>query len=299
MIKILKCAVCGSDSFNHYLETEDYFFTKEKFNLSKCKSCGFVFTNPLPLVSEIGKYYETEKYFSHNTENKGIFSRIYSQVRNLNLKNKYNIIEKYKLSGRLLDIGCGTGEFLNFGLRKSWKVKGIEPNANAREFATTNYGIEIGDENDLNEMDGSLFDVVTMWHVLEHVYNLNERMLTISKILKNDGIAIIALPMIDSPDSIKFGKYWAGLDVPRHLHHFSSASFEKLATKNNFKVIDKYPMIFDSFYVSWLSRQAKGNSFAFLRGVIDGLISNIRAKSNSNYSSMIFVIKKLVKYNYL
>lgn len=292
MIKILECAVCGGDSFTHYLETEDYFFTKEKFNLSKCKSCGFVFTNPVPLDSEIGKYYETEKYFSHNSDNKGVFSKIYSQVRNLNLKNKYNIIERYKSSGKLLDIGCGTGEFLNFGLKNNWKVKGIEPNENARKFSITNYGIEVGDENELNKMDNNLFDVVTMWHVLEHVSSLNERMLTISKILRKDGIAIIALPMIDSPDSIKFGKYWAGLDVPRHLYHFSANSFEKLATENNFNVIDKYPMKFDSFYVSWLSRQAKENSFAFLRGVIDGFISNIKAKSNSNYSSMIFVLKK-------
>lgn len=292
MIKILKCAVCGGDSFIHYLETEDYFFTKEKFNLCKCNSCGFVFTNPVPESSEIGRYYETEKYFSHNSENKGVFSKIYTGVRNLNLTNKFKIIERYKSSGKLLDIGCGTGEFLNYGLKKNWKVKGIEPNLNAQEFAKTKYGIDVVNESELNIFNNNLFDVVTMWHVLEHVFDLNERMQTIFKILKKDGIAIIALPMIDSPDSIKFGKYWAGLDVPRHLHHFSSSSFEKLATKNNFKIIDKYPMKFDSFYVSWLSQQAKGNSLAFLRGIIDGLISNIKANSNSNYSSMIFVLKK-------
>ena len=131
-----------------------------------------------------------------------------------------------------------------------------------------------------------------MWHVLEHVYNLDERMKTIVRILKADGIAIIALPMVDSADSLQFGKYWAGLDVPRHLYHFSANTFETLAKKYNLKIIDRYPMKFDSLYVSWLSHQAMKHSLSLLRGVLSGLKSNLKANKNSNYSSMIFVLNK-------
>jgi hypothetical protein len=117
-------------------------------------------------------------------------------------------------------------------------------------------------------------------------------MQTIYRLLKPKGKGIVALPMIDSPDSKKFGEYWAGLDVPRHLHHFSSKTFQLLANKNGFRIIAKYPMKFDSLYVSWLSYQAKKNPLAFPLGVIQGLLSNIKADKFNNYSSMIFVIDK-------
>jgi SAM-dependent methyltransferase len=292
MIEISKCPICNSSSFSEYLETEDYFFTKEKFSLSKCDSCDFVFTNPVPSFKEIGAYYATEKYYSHNSKSKGIISSIYSGVREVNLKNKYKIVSEFKDGGSILDIGCGTGEFLNYGKKKSWKVKGIEPNENARKFIQDNYGIDVEDEPGLKTLKNNSFDVVSMWHVLEHVYDLNDRMQSIKNLLKDDGVAIIALPMIDSPDSKKFGKHWAGLDVPRHLHHFSSATFEKLADRNSFIVVNKFPMKFDSFYVSWLSYQARKNSFAFPMGLLTGLISNLKANAGSNYSSMIFVLKK-------
>ncbi len=292
MIEIKNCPVCSATTYSKYLETEDYFFSNERFSLVKCTKCNLVFTNPIPELSKIGDYYETDKYLSHNSGSSGIIGTIYKKVREINLKNKYSIILKFKKEGSVIDIGSGTGEFLNYLSNRKWKTKGIEPSKNAREFARENYNIEVNEESELSNIPNEQFDVLTMWHVLEHVYNLDERMKTIVRILKADGIAIIALPMVDSADSLQFGKYWAGLDVPRHLYHFSANTFETLAKKYNLKIIDRYPMKFDSLYVSWLSHQAMKHSLSLLRGVLSGLKSNLKANKNSNYSSMIFVLNK-------
>lgn len=293
MKKILKCAVCLKKDFSLFVETKDYFFTNESFSLEKCNACGFVFTNPLPLKENLGKYYETEEYLSHDSNKRGIIKNIYKIVREINLKNKYGIISRYMHSGKILDIGSGTGEFLNYFKNKGWKTIGIEPNQEAREFAVNNYQLSVVDEKELDLVENNSQNVVTMWHVLEHVYDLDERMETLHRILKKDGILVVALPMIDSPDSIKFGKYWSGLDVPRHLYHFSSSTFELLAKRYKFNIIDKLPMKFDSLYVSWLSHKAKKSKLSFLRGIFDGIISNMYANKSSNYSSMIFVMKKV------
>lgn len=293
MVELLKCPVCASKKISLFLETEDYFFTNEKFSLSQCDSCNFVFTNPIPQQDEIGKYYETETYLSHDSTNKGIIGSIYNKVRQINLKNKYSIVSKYKSTGSILDIGCGTGELLNYFEKEKWQTLGIEPNEGAREFAKANYNISVKEESELNRLDSKSHDVISMWHVLEHVYNLNDRMNSVVRILKEDGVAIIALPMVDSPDSIKFKKYWAGLDVPRHLYHFSAKTFELLVKKHKLKVIGKYPMKFDSLYVSWLSNKALNKRFAFIHGVVDGLVSNGRANKLTNYSSMIFILQRV------
>lgn len=292
MIKISNCQICKSNDLTDFLQTKDYFFTEEEFKLSVCNNCNFVFTNPVPAKENIGKYYATQKYLSHDTNSNGILGNIYKTVRYFNLKSKYNLIGKFKSHGTVLDIGCGTGEFLNFMKQNNWDSFGIEPELKAKEFAINNYNLEVFPESKLNEFSKNKFDLITKWHVLEHVYNLNERLDLIYKLLDNDGIFINALPMIDSPDAIKFGKYWAGLDVPRHLHHFSYETFNHLAMNNGFKILGSFPMKFDSYYVSYLSHKAKKNSMSFIRGLIDGFISNLEANKNKNYSSMIFVLSK-------
>jgi len=292
MIEITNCPVCSATNISRYTDTKDFFFTKEEFSITKCDTCGFVFTNPVPDPSEIGKYYETEKYLSHNSDKKGIISSIYSKVREQNLKNKYSLVSNRIEKGKIMDIGCGTGELLSYFNKRGWETVGIEPSESAREYASKTHKLQVGGIDTLTKMKNADFDVVSMWHVLEHVYDLHDRMQTIYNLLKPNGIGFIALPMIDSPDSIKFGKYWAGLDVPRHLHHFSKNTFELLAKKNGFKTVAKYPMKFDSLYVSWLSYQAKGKSLAFPLGVLQGILSNLKADKNRNYSSMIFVIEK-------
>ncbi len=286
-IDIRECPICSNDSFKTYFETKDYFFTNENFTLSQCKNCDFVFTNPIP--NNLDYYYETPEYLSHNTKNKSIITKLYSEIRKINLKRKYNLVSKYIDKGSILDIGCGTGELLEQFCKNGWETIGIEPNKNAREIASKK--IEVFDEKDLQNLKPKSFDVISMWHVLEHVPHLNKRITEVSNLCKNDGIMIFALPNLNSPDSRKYGKYWSALDVPRHLYHFTQQTFEKLISKHGLKLIHAEPMKFDSYYVSMLSEKYRNNSLYLASALYNGFLSNLKAKKENNYSSMIFVVK--------
>lgn len=292
MIEYSNCHICKSTDLKEFLITKDYFFSGEEFTLSKCNSCGFVFTNPVPDKEHIGQYYKTEKYLSHNSDGGNLISKLYNFIRDINLGRKYKLVSSFKNTAKVLDIGCGTGEFLGYLKTKNYNVVGVEPDENARKFAEKKNKIEVFPEEQLDKFKSNSFEVISMWHVLEHVYNPEERLKLVYNLLQKDGVFINAIPMIDSPDAIQHGKFWAGIDVPRHLHHFSANTFELLAKNCGFEIIRKQAMKFDSYYVSWLSRQAKGQSLALLRAAFDGLASNIKADSNKNYSSMIFVLKK-------
>ncbi len=285
------CKICGENNFKSFLTTKDYFYTGEEFNLSICQNCEFIFTNPIP--DNLSRYYETEEYLSHHSHKKTIISRIYSFVRNLNLQRKYKVVTKYVSRGTIMDIGCGTGELLSFFKSKKWKTIGVEPDMEARKLAEKEHHITVFDEPHIKNIENNSLDVVSMWHVLEHVEDLNERVSDIKRIVKDDGIMVFALPNIKSPDAIKYGKFWAGLDVPRHLYHFSEKTFEQLLTKHGLKLIRSIPMKFDAYYVSMLSEKYKGSGLILLKAFFAGLNSNLKAKKDNNYSSMIFVVKKV------
>ncbi len=288
--QIKVCPLCSSEDIMHYGKTKDYFFTQEEFSITKCQQCYFVFTNPVP--KNLSAYYNTPEYLSHNTKNGGIISKVYSFLRFINIKRKYNLISLYCKKGNILDIGSGTGELLSYFNKNGWDTTGIEPNENARKFSKINYNIEVYNENKLDDFGLKSFDVITMWHVLEHVPDLHKRLSQISKIIKDNGTLVFALPNLNSPDSIKYKGYWSALDVPRHLHHFTQQSFEKLISYHNLRLVHAEPMKFDSYYVSMLSEKYMKNKFYYFSAIYNGFISNMKAKKNNNYSSMIFVVKK-------
>lgn len=290
---IIHCPICEGKETELFLSTKDYFLTQEIFNIVKCKSCNFIFTNPVPELSELFAYYDSPEYISHTVKKKNLYGRIYQINRKINLKNKYKIVTKYKNSGHILDVGSGTGELLKYFNDKNWNTTGIEPVESARNFAINNYQLDIFPESKLSLFDEAKFDVISMWHVLEHVYELNERLEELKQILKPDGFMFIAVPNIESFDATHYGKFWAALDVPRHLYHFSRQSFKGLIEKHSFEMIDMYPMKFDAYYVSLLSEKfnRKGVS-AYANAFINGLKSNRKAANANNYSSMIFVVKQ-------
>lgn len=287
---VSRCQICSGEKFTTYISTKDYFYTQEEFTLSQCEQCGFVFTNPIP--EDITKYYDTPDYLSHNTGDNGIMGKVYSSLRNINIKRKYKLVSNYCHKGNFLDIGCGTGELLNFFNKNDWNVTGIEPNISARDFAKNSYNINVFSEDELNQLEPESFDTISMWHVLEHVPDLNKRLSQISKLLKKDGTIFIALPNLSSPDAVKYGKYWSALDVPRHLYHFTQNTFEQLIANHKMQLIHAEPMKFDSYYVSMLSEKYLKNSLYIPAAIINGFLSNMRARKNNNYSSMIFVVKK-------
>ncbi len=270
----------------------DYFLTKEEFNIVKCQDCGFLFTNPYPDLDRLGEYYKSEEYISHSNTKKGLFSSLYQFVRSYTLRKKFEMIRSYKRSGSILDIGCATGEFLNVFKTAKWETEGIEPDADARKMAVENYGLKVGEESEIQHIESESKDIITMWHVLEHVPDLNQRIKDLSRILKADGTIFIAVPNYKSYDAECYGKHWAAYDVPRHLYHFSQESMTKLLAKYDLLLQDTLPMKFDSFYVSLLSEEYKNGKKSFPKAFINGLKSNWKAGNSGEYSSLIYVVKK-------
>ena len=290
-VEIKQCPVCAKDDFSLFLKTKDYFLTQEDFKIDQCRNCGFVFTNPIPSQSELPKYYDSPDYLSHTANDSSFTAQIYKLFRNANIKNKYKLVNRLAKGKSILDIGCGTGELLNYFQEKGWKTRGVEPNQLARAFATKNYELEVFDENELNSFEKNSFDVISMWHVLEHVPDLNGRMNQLKRLVKEDGLLVIALPNLDSPDAVKYGPKWAGLDVPRHLFHFTKGTFELLVKAHKMELIETIPMKFDAYYVSVLSEKYLGRKIPYFPAFLNGLRSNLRARRDNNYSSMIYIIR--------
>jgi len=291
-MEIIKCPICESEKSSVFLHSRDYFLTKEDFEIKTCGGCGFLFTSPMPADAKLGAYYESEEYISHSNAGKGFINILYQAVRNYTLGKKVTLIQKWVHSGKVLDIGCGTGEFLNVMSKKGFDVIGVEPNINAANFAIENYHLSVYKENKLSELVPQSFDVITMWHVLEHVSDLAKRIEQIKKLLKPDGILIVAVPNPESFDARYYKKYWAAFDLPRHLYHFKKSDISKLFKKVEMEIVKVIPMLFDSFYVSLLSEKYKTGSSKYFRAFIIGLWSNLGAFIRTkNYSSLIYIIK--------
>jgi len=286
------CPVCDNESFTTHLDCPDHFLSKEIFTISKCEKCGFLFTNPRPEANKLSSYYQSEKYISHSNSRKGFQNLLYQWVRNYTISKKLKLIRSYKQQGTLLDIGCATGEFLNYCKNKKWDVLGIEPNKTARENGIENYSLIIESESHLNIIQSSSFDVITMWHVLEHVPLVNERIDQLQRLLRSNGYLFIAVPNANSHDAKFYGSFWAAYDVPRHLYHFTKGTITRLFSKHDFVLVKAVPMKFDSYYVSMLSEKHIQLKNTFLNGLLSGFISNRSARKNGEYSSMIYVFKK-------
>lgn len=290
------CPICDGQKFEPFIICTDYTVSKETFQIVQCKNCDFKFTNPRPLQSEIGKYYESEDYISHSNSKKGLFNLAYQTIRNITLQGKVKLINSFNSeTKKLLDIGCGTGEFLNAAKSAGWIVEGLEPGENARNYGAKTFGLSVNDLSHLENLQAETFDVITMWHVLEHVPNLNQTLQLIRKILKPKGTLVIAVPNCEAFEEVKYSNVWAAYDVPRHLNHFTVKSATNLFKINNLEVINKKSMPFDPFYISMLSEKYKGAGIIGMgaKGLINGIQSNLAAfKDISKSSSIIYIIKR-------
>ena len=272
-----------------YLSVKDYLVSGETFELVHDSDLDFLKTFPQPKAEELPKYYESQEYISHTDEKRGLFSRLYQLVKKWSLQKKAKLIlQQHGEVGSLLDVGAGTGDFLKVAKEKGWQVHGMEPNKNAAKLALEK-GIDL--KASLNDFEGKQFDVVTLWHVLEHIPDLEETILKLAALVKPQGALIIAVPNFKSFDARHYGKFWAAYDVPRHLWHFSKKSMKNLFAEN-FQLKNIEPMIFDSFYVSLLSEKYKTGRKFSLKAFWIGLLSNIKAKRSKEYSSHIYCFKK-------
>ena len=292
MNTISNCPLCKGTSFEKHLICKDYSVSKEDFTVVKCSSCGFTFTNPIPEENQLGRYYESEDYISHSNTSKGIVNKLYQIVRNFTLKKKVKLLGTLSNGKNLLDIGCGTGEYLNQAQQSGYQTKGIEPSSVAREQAIKNFRLSVSEEGEIKRIEDKSFDFITMWHVLEHVYHLNDRIKELKRILKNDGYLIIAVPNHESYDAKHYKEYWAAYDVPIHLYHFTPNTIKKLFENHGLSLHKTLPMKFDSFYVSMLSEKYMNGKVNLVKAFLIGLISNLKGKKDETYSSQIYIFKK-------
>ncbi len=273
-----------------FISCKDHTVSKEQFDLLFDPEKQMLTTFPKPDLKDLPGFYKSKDYISHTDSKITLIEKIYHQVKKHMLLRKLKWIEKkYPEKGNLLDIGAGTGDFLNEAKKRGWKVHGIEPDTEARKRALDK-GIKLS-VNSHNFKSGK-FDVITMWHVLEHVYDLKSQIIELEHLLKKNGLLVIAVPNYKSYDAQYYNEFWAAYDVPRHLWHFSQQSFKPLFSGNGFKQTDLKPLIFDSFYVSLLSEKYKTGRSNFLKAFAIGLKSNIKARSTTEYSSLVYFFRK-------
>ena len=292
----MNCPICNHPNTVKAIESQDFSLTQEYFSIYHCVPCNFRFTSPVPIQTEIGKYYNFVEYISHTDVKEGWMNRLYHAVRIKTLAKKTKWVQSLFTGhkGTLLDIGAGTGAFVHAMQEKGWKVNGLEPDAATRSKAFDNYKIKLQSTETIFELPENEYEVISMWHVLEHVHTLKPYLHQCYKSLKQNGRLIIAVPNFTSFDAKYYKKYWAAYDLPRHLYHFSPKSMSILLDEIGFEIVSTKPMWYDSFYVSLLSEKYKqSGKIGLLLAFFIGGISNLFALSDaSKASSVIYEVKK-------
>ena len=301
MKQILKSPI-NNNNLKSFISCEDHTVSRETFSVYIDEKSELLITTPRPEVEELGKYYESEEYISHSNTNKTFIDKVYQRVRNYTIKKKVKLINSFAVENKtLLDIGSGTGDFLLACKNSGWQIIGVEPNEKAKAITYSNINekdskSKIFDSveslrNNTQSSNAKTFDVITMWHVLEHVPNLTEYVSNLKHLLKSSGTLIIAVPNYKSYDANYYKEFWAAYDVPRHLWHFSKKSIQDLFNKENMEVVKTLPMKFDSYYVSLLSEKYKKGKSNLFKAFFIGFKSNFKARSTKEYSSHIYIIK--------
>ena len=275
---------------NPFLYTvKDHLASEEYFNLYWNKQKKIAWTD-LGNVKDLNRYYESDKYISHQTVNKSIINILYIYARTIMLRYKFKQLKPFvKPLDKLLDIGCGAGSFLSFMNKKNFNVFGVENNTTALEICAKK---KLKVYNSLETLSDKSFDIVTLWHVLEHLAKPEEVIANIHNLLTSNGVLVLAVPNFSSHDRLHYQHNWAALDVPRHRWHFTPEGLEQMLSKAGFKLQKKNPLWLDVFYISFLSEKLKGNNMAFLRGVLKGAYFTLRSLFSKKYSTISFVFRK-------
>lgn len=287
------CPACGSSSWKRSGQSKDYSITGEWFELKECTDCHLLATHPQPSEQQLGRYYSSTNYISHSDTKAGLINKLYHSARSFMMKKKFDWVVNVssRSTGQLLDVGAGTGHFAKYMQDHGWNVTALEPDSTARKVASEKLGLNVLPIEAMTTLQHESFDVITLWHVLEHVQDINGYLTHFKSLLKPNGVLIIAVPNHTSRDAKQYKGHWAALDVPRHLWHFSPSAILKLLNRNNFSLIKKMPMPLDAFYVSMLSEKYKGNNFLGPAcAVLSGFKTFLKGKRNvDNSSSIIYV----------
>ena len=287
-----KCPWCGSEKAQINLWLKDEFLSKEDFHICECLNCGLSYTMPRPNKEKIGEYYKSEEYYSHQENKKGFIPRLYESVKKVNLKHKYNLATQGLNVGKMLDIGCGVGDFLHTAEEHGWKCTGVEPSEEAKAIAKTKTKADIINSEDMEKIPDASFDLITMWHVLEHVDDLKWQIEQLHRLTKTKGRIVIAVPNYKSYDGQYYKELWAAYDVPRHLSHFNKTVLTNIFKSKNLELVRTDKLIWDAYYISYMSEQYKQHKFPLLKGAFRGCISNCKARHTNEWSSMVYIFEK-------
>lgn len=293
LINYKNCPVCGATGIEKVITAKDNTVSQEEFDILQCSACQLRFTQDVPDSSSIGKYYKSENYISHTNTAKGLVNRIYQFIRNIANRQKKNLIESVTglKSGSLLDIGSGTGYFAAEMKKANWEVTGLEPDPGARKIAQEINNVSLSSTEIFYQLPVKNFDVITLWHVLEHVHDLKKYVVHFKSLLKDKGVLLVAVPNYKSLDAEIYREQWAAYDVPRHLYHFSPNSMKNMMEAHGFKIVELRPMWFDSFYVSLLSSKYKNGNTNWPGAIWVALRSNLKAmRDKTKCSSVIYII---------
>lgn len=284
------CPICNGATFSHFLSPEDHTVSHETFDLKRCDTCSLVLTSPRPDQSEIGKYYESSSYISHNNSLSSFQDIVYKLVRSITIRSKVSIIENIQDKGTILDIGCGTGILLQAMHKRGWKTVGVEPSKRAASQIQKSIQV-VPNLSDVK----TLANVITLWHVLEHVHEINHTLDQIDNLLLPNGTLLIAVPNFESHDATRYQAQWAAYDVPRHLWHFSQATLKRILANHGFTKVEVRPMRWDAYYVSLLSErylnQKKSPITRAIRAIGTAIASNKRG-GYTNTSSLLYIVQR-------
>ncbi len=215
------CAVCGESRAAFLFSARDPDgLSPEPFGLVRCGNCGLVFVSPRPAAQALGRYYSPGYYGKPGL------------VAGLFLAERAAKAAAGRAPGKILDVGCGEGSFLAAMARRGWDAHGVEISKEGAARASARPGVKIcGRPLEECGFEPGSFDLVTLWHSIEHAADPESLLKRAAELLKDDGAALLAFPNADSWDFRLFGARWFHLDPPRHLNYFSPATMERLLRK--------------------------------------------------------------------
>ena len=272
-------------------KAKDHLVSGEYFDIIWNESRTIAKTN-IENIKDISLYYNSSNYDSFKNTAKGTLDIIYFLIQKIMFRYKLFLIRIYLKGNRILDYGAGSGKFAAYLSKKNFNTSVVEPyNKEIKNQSLLNINV-FEKITDIPKSD--YYDGITLWHVLEHLPNPEHLLSKIHNLLEKNGVLMIAVPNINSLDAKYYNSYWAALDVPRHIWHYTIKGIISLVESKGFKLEKKYPLFFDAFYISYMSEKYKNSHLALFRGFLFAIRSNFSALFNEEFSSMIFVFKKTI-----